>query len=162
MFTSRAEYRLSLRCVPLSSCMALSPCTDPGDASVASTQICTRESFGLCIAWFAAVGRSLPMYSPTCVRRHDNADKRLTARADAVGLVTSDERRRRASERWASVDNVVSALESWSLSPHQWRQAGIFVAMDGTHSSAGRSKYIARSDNRISSNDHCMLTVCEL
>ena len=55
--------------------------------------------------------------------RHDNADRRLTARAAAVGLLATPGRLERAQARWGAVDDAVTALEGWTLTPQQWRRA---------------------------------------
>ena len=67
--------------------------------------------------------------------RADNADRRLTRRAHALGLA-SDARLARLEAKEAAIERGMRSLEEATLTSHEWNSAGFKVAMDGVRRSA--------------------------
>lgn len=70
--------------------------------------------------------------------RHDNADRRMTLESDAqsLGIITTSERVAIATERWATIERGIAALEGTVLTPQRWGELGVKVAHDGKMRSA--------------------------
>ncbi|MGP6088686.1 tRNA uridine-5-carboxymethylaminomethyl(34) synthesis enzyme MnmG [Antarctobacter jejuensis] len=67
--------------------------------------------------------------------RADNADQRLTPKAQELGIV-SEERSRRFEDKMQALSKGRAVLEDLSFSPKEVRDLGINVAQDGTRRSA--------------------------
>jgi tRNA uridine 5-carboxymethylaminomethyl modification enzyme len=67
--------------------------------------------------------------------RADNADRRLTRRAHALGLA-DDSRLARLEAKEAAIERGMRSLEEATLTSHEWNSSGFKVAMDGVRRSA--------------------------
>ena len=69
--------------------------------------------------------------------RADNADQRLTAKGDQIGLV-SETRMRVFKDKMQKITNISSKLDKLLLSPSKAEKTGIKIAKDGVVRSANQ------------------------